>query len=59
MATQQVTVDNGIDVAALLGLEKAYWVPVSCLAVMQGVTLRASWQRNVHRIEQYEKRCAQ
>lgn len=37
-------------VAATLGLEKAYWVPVSCLAVMQGVTLRASWRRNVHRI---------
>ncbi|MDH6234613.1 putative membrane protein YccC [Mesorhizobium soli] len=36
--------------AGMLGLEKAYWVPVSCLAVMQGVTLQASWSRNVHRI---------
>lgn len=36
--------------ATTLGLERAYWVPVSCLAVMQGVTLRASWRRNVHRI---------
>lgn len=39
-----------LGVAAMLGLEKAYWVPVSCLAVMQGVTLRASWRRNIHRI---------
>lgn len=37
-------------IAAALGLHKAYWVPVSCVAVMQGVTLRASWSRNVHRI---------
>lgn len=37
-------------VAMILGLEKPYWVAVSCLAVMQGVTLRASWNRNVHRI---------
>lgn len=36
--------------AAGLGLPKPYWVPVSCLAIMQGVTLRASWNRNVHRI---------
>ena len=39
-----------LGVAAMLGLEKAYWVPISCLAVMQGVTLRASWSRHVHRI---------
>lgn len=45
-----IFVGGSLGVAALLGLEKAYWVPVSCLAVMQGVTLRASWQRNVHRI---------
>lgn len=43
-------VGASLAVAATLGLEKAYWVPVSCLAVMQGVTLRASWRRNVHRI---------
>jgi len=36
--------------AEVLGLEKAYWVPVSCLAVLQGVTLRVSWSRHVHRI---------
>lgn len=37
-------------VASVMGLDKAYWVPVSCLAVMQGVTLRASWSRSIHRI---------
>lgn len=37
-------------VAAALEFDKAYWVPVSCAAVMQGLTLRASWSRNVHRI---------
>jgi len=37
-------------IALLLDLPRPYWVPVSCLAIMQGVTLRASWTRNVHRI---------
>ncbi len=36
--------------AQLLGLEKPYWVPVSCLAVIQGVNLRAVWNRQAHRI---------
>ncbi|OJX81405.1 FUSC family protein [Magnetospirillum sp. 64-120] len=37
-------------VAQLLGLEKAYWAPVSCLVVIQGVTLRAVWTRKLQRI---------
>lgn len=37
-------------IAAMLDFAKPYWVPVSCLAVMQGMTLRASWNRNVHRM---------
>lgn len=36
--------------AQLLQLEKAYWVPVSCLAVIQGMSLRAVWDRQVHRL---------
>ncbi|WP_157269610.1 FUSC family protein [Azohydromonas aeria] len=36
--------------AQLLQLEKAYWVPVSCLAVIQGATLRAVWSRQLHRV---------
>ena len=31
-------------------LERAYWVPVSCLAVIQGVSLRAVWNKQLHRI---------
>jgi hypothetical protein len=37
-------------VAQLLQLERAYWVPVSCLAVMQGQSLRAVWSRQMHRV---------
>ena len=36
--------------ALAVGLERPYWAPVSCLAVMQGATFRAIWHRNVHRI---------
>ncbi|MFD2248077.1 FUSC family protein [Pontibacter ruber] len=34
----------------LLQLENPYWVPISCLAVMQGVSVRHVWQRSVQRI---------
>jgi uncharacterized membrane protein YccC len=34
----------------LLQLERPYWVPVSCLAVIQGVSFRAVWSRQVQRI---------
>ncbi len=37
-------------VADLLQLEKPYWVPVSCMAIIQGVSLTAAWNRQVHRI---------
>jgi hypothetical protein len=37
-------------VAQVLQLEKAYWVPISCLAVIQGASLRAVWNRQVQRI---------
>lgn len=37
-------------VAQALQLDRSYWVPVSCLAVMQGVSLRAVWNKQVHRI---------
>jgi len=36
--------------AQSLHLEKAYWVPVSCLAVIQGVSVRAIWNKQLHRI---------
>jgi len=37
-------------VAQMLELQRAYWVPVSCLAVIQGVSLRAVWNKQLHRI---------
>jgi uncharacterized membrane protein YccC len=42
----------GVSLAAAqaLHLEKAYWVPVSCLAVIQGVSLRAVWTKQFHRV---------
>ena len=34
----------------LLNLANPYWVPISCLAVMQGVSLEHIWQRSFHRV---------
>lgn len=36
--------------AQLLHMEKAYWVPVSCLAVIQGASLRAVWTKQLQRL---------
>lgn len=36
--------------AQALHMDNAYWVPVSCLAVVQGMSLRAVWTRQLHRI---------
>lgn len=36
--------------AQVLQLEKAYWVPISCLAVIQGASLRAVWNKQLQRI---------
>jgi hypothetical protein len=36
--------------AQALQLNRPYWVPVSCLAVIQGATLRAAWTRQMQRI---------
>ena len=42
----------GVSLAAaqLLQLEKPYWVPVSCLAVIQGASLLAVWRKQLHRV---------
>ena len=37
-------------VAQALGLQRAYWVPVSCLAVIAGASLRAVWNKQLQRI---------
>jgi uncharacterized membrane protein YccC len=36
--------------AYLFQLEKAYWVPVSCLVIIQGASLRAIWVKQFHRL---------
>ena len=36
--------------AELLHMERTYWVPVSCLVVMQGASFRAIWSRHLHRV---------
>ncbi len=37
-------------VAFILGFENPYWIPISCLAVMQGSSSRHIWLRAVQRI---------
>ena len=44
-----VFVGLSLALAQALHLERPYWVPVSCLAVIQGETLRAVWTRQAHR----------
>ena len=39
-----------LGVAAVLQLQRPYWVAVSCLAVIQGLSLRAVWNKQLHRI---------
>ena len=36
--------------AQVLRLDRPYWVPVSCLAIILGVSLRAAWTRHLQRI---------
>jgi len=45
-----VFVGISLALAQVFQLERAYWVPVSCLAVMQGASLRAVWTKQIHRI---------
>ncbi|WP_241673200.1 FUSC family protein [Lacisediminimonas profundi] len=45
-----VFVGISLALAQSLQLEKAYWVPVSCLAVIQGASLRAVWNKQLHRV---------
>lgn len=37
-------------IAQMLQLPRPYWVPISCLAVIQGPTLRAVWNKQLQRI---------
>lgn len=39
-----------LTLAQMLHLERPYWVPVSCLAVIQGASLRAVWNKQLQRV---------
>ncbi len=45
-----LSVGLSLALAQVLQLDKAYWVPVSCMAVIQGMTLRAVWDKQLHRL---------
>jgi len=45
-----VMVGISLLVAILLKLENPYWVPISCMAVMQGVTTKHVWTRAMQRV---------
>lgn len=45
-----VFVGISLALAELLRLERPYWVPVSCLAVIGGASLRAVWNRQLQRV---------
>ena len=45
-----VFVGLSLAIAQALQLDRPYWVPVSCLAVIQGVSLRAVWNRQLQRV---------
>lgn len=36
--------------AQLLGMLRPYWVPISCLAILQGMNFQAIWHKQIHRI---------
>jgi hypothetical protein len=43
-------VGGSLALSQALTLDRPYWVPISCLAVLQGASLRSVWNRKVHRI---------
>ncbi|MFZ2294520.1 MAG: FUSC family protein [Polaromonas sp.] len=45
-----IFVGISLALAQVLQLQKSYWVPVSCLAVIQGVSVRAVWTKQLHRV---------
>jgi len=52
--TESITIGFFIGTSLLVGrlfdLENPYWVPISCAAIMQGVSVSHIWQRSFHRI---------
>lgn len=44
------TIGISLLVAKLLQMENPYWVPISCMAVMQGISTSHVWERALHRV---------
>lgn len=44
------TVGASLLVAKLLRMENPYWIPISCMAVMQGISTRHVWARAIQRV---------
>lgn len=45
-----VSVSLALLLGNIMGLERSYWVAISCVAIMQGATLNAVWFRQIQRI---------
>ncbi|MXN89751.1 FUSC family protein [Flavobacterium sp. Sd200] len=45
-----LSIGSSLLIAKILELDNPYWVPVSCLAVMQGVSAKHVWQRSLQRV---------
>lgn len=45
-----IFVGGSLALAQLLEMNKPYWVPVSCLAVIQAQSLHAVWTKQLHRV---------
>ncbi|MFT3749954.1 MAG: FUSC family protein [Agriterribacter sp.] len=45
-----ITVGASLLIAKLLKMENPYWIPISCMAVMQGITTTHVWARAIQRI---------
>lgn len=44
------TIGASLLVAKLLQMENPYWVPISCMAVMQGISTSQVWERALQRV---------
>jgi uncharacterized membrane protein YccC len=45
-----LSIGASLALAQALQMERAYWAPVSCAAVIQGASLRAVWTKQLHRV---------
>lgn len=45
-----VFVSLSVFLADFMGFDKPYWVTISTLAILQGMTLKSKWTRQIHRI---------